>query len=756
LLAGCHVLVFGEPPGIGQHVQMAHHPAIVVVADAWGSRFGGINSFSTRLSCALGENLTEHHVLCACARPSAQDTTQAKASGVTLVGFDCEPRAFHDNSKSEAVVDAIAACHSGPVDFWLGHDRFTGPLALACAQRSGGARSAVVMHMSYTDYAYPKADPSESDKIRTRIEQQESVLRSADVGLAVGPLLHKRLVALRRSPSTSRMLIPGLLQRGGGTPPTDRLAAVALARFEQSDALVKQGPLVVAGFAKAFRDGHRTVPTLTNALLRLIGVPDEEANALRQIAATIAKRVVNLETHAFVTDPVRLRSLLTDSNVCLMPSWHEGFGLAGWEAIGSGIPLILSRNTGLFHLLDSLGGEVLGCVSPIDVHGRIDGEADASDIDAVAGALTDIATDIPKALGNATALRDQLRFKYGLTWATTAHQLAEALGLPTTITAIDVLTAPAQPSTHSADHSGRELQALRHLIEAARSNYERGNYPQGLELLASARRNPRLRDHPLQVLEAATVEAQILMRLNRYRPAVSLARRIADEARERQVWDLYVRAREVENVVLRDIGEYDKAIRLAREIVDVSTQHCQTLLASAIRSLARSLALGGLCDEAVRHAQESLAAAKSSADRPAEAKAALALGEALRHGRDDDGAIRWYELSREISRRAGHTDCYLWASLGLADAKFLKLDWGGSALALEELATFLNGRSDVHPLETLHQRLSSESLLIMNDTTDRAAVAELLDSYSTLGIEWPREYVKALSGTPRRIVPRRL
>jgi len=465
---------------------------------------------------------------------------------------------------------------------------------------------------------------------------------------------------------------------------------------------------------------------------------------------------VNLEAHGFITDPDRLRILLAEANVCLMPSWHEGFGLAGWEAIGAGIPLILSKNTGLFHLLDSLGGSVLGCVTAIDVHGRLDGDPDEADIESVATALTDIAIDLPKALSNAATLRTQLRVDHGFTWANTAHELAIALGLPTTITALNMSRASNQPLAISVDHGGREYQTARQLIASARSNYEQGNYPQSLEILTSARSNPRLRNHPFLILEAATIEAQVLMRLNRYRPAVSLARRVADEAREREFWDLYVLAQEVESVVLRDTGNYDRAIRLARDILDVSTHHCTALVASATRSLARSLALGGYCDEAVRYADDSLKSAKSSGNRVAEAKSALALGEAFRHGRDEDRAIKWYETSKDLSRRAGHTDCYLWASLGLTDARFLKHDWQGSAESLEGLSSFLHGRGDVHPLETLHLRLSSQSLLIIDSKGDPAEVMSLLAGYAHLGIDWPRQYIDALSNDPRTIVPRKL
>lgn len=35
-----------------------------------------------------------------------------------------------------------------------------------------------------------------------------------------------------------------------------------------------------------------------------------------------------------------------------MPSWHEGFGLVAWEAVAAGVPLIVSKESGVYEFLD--------------------------------------------------------------------------------------------------------------------------------------------------------------------------------------------------------------------------------------------------------------------------------------------------------------------------------------------------------------------------------------------------------------------
>lgn len=53
-----------------------------------------------------------------------------------------------------------------------------------------------------------------------------------------------------------------------------------------------------------------------------------------------------------------------------MLSIHEGFGLAGWEAIAAGIPLVVSKNSGLYEFLDdSFANQAAKYVYPIEIKG---------------------------------------------------------------------------------------------------------------------------------------------------------------------------------------------------------------------------------------------------------------------------------------------------------------------------------------------------------------------------------------------------
>jgi tetratricopeptide (TPR) repeat protein len=728
---------------------MSNIPTIAVIQTAWGSKFGGVNSFSTQLCRALVETVVVHRVVCVCFSASAEDVINSASDGVQLVSLGINPTKSAD-IPPETVLDALRNAGIGAAEWWIGHDVFTGPIAAACREKVPNSRLAVIMHMSYADYAFVKHGPEDAAKIADRAELQRVILSSADIGLAVGPLLFERLRQIRDD-RPSVMIVPGLADLAPKVAGHDHVRAVTLGRFEHSESLIKQAPLVVAGFARAFRMGiESSVGVWKAARLRLLGTPNEVATQLRALASAEAGRIVNIEAHEYIENETRLRGLVQECNVSLMLSWHEGFGLSGWEAIGAGVPLVLSRNSGLFQLLDSLGGTATGCVFVVDVRGQSDGLPHEEDKETVKAALLKLAADLPRAQHDARQLRESLRFTHCYTWSRAARSVASALGVQITTTMLDIaFGAPIE--TSKRDSGTEDVETARRVLASADSRYECGEYIQALEIIESLKGYECLRRTPQLAMDAVLKEAEICMRLNRYPIAMALVRKLAREAKERSDWSHYIRARQVDNVILRDQGHYSEAVELARNLLTIANVHCADRVNSVLRDLARSLALAGLCDEAAEHASTALASAK---DKIGEAKAALALGEAHRHGRNDSAAIKWYSQARELSQRAGHVDCFLWSALGLSDSLFLQGELFASEEALDELQAFLKRSGHTHPLETLHIRLSLCALHVTQGRDETATIRDLVDGYQSLDISWPVEYFRLLQ-EPHTRIPRR-
>jgi glycosyltransferase involved in cell wall biosynthesis len=63
-----------------------------------------------------------------------------------------------------------------------------------------------------------------------------------------------------------------------------------------------------------------------------------------------------LRVNRYTTDPDTLKADLRRTSLLMMPSRSEGFGLVGLEALGAGVPVLISAQSGLGELLLSLLG----------------------------------------------------------------------------------------------------------------------------------------------------------------------------------------------------------------------------------------------------------------------------------------------------------------------------------------------------------------------------------------------------------------
>src|SRR5262249_8007231 len=141
------------------------------------------------------------------------------------------------------------------------------------------------------------------------------------------------------------MLIPGFANVPVH-PSQHRLHAITFGRMDRESDRIKQGGLAVAGFASAVKEAWsaKGLPEKLrdNPQMRLIGIKEsngEEEHVLRQLAFEKASRQINLIAVPYDDSRDDPFAELGRSNISLMLSWHEGFGLTGWEAIAGEVPL---------------------------------------------------------------------------------------------------------------------------------------------------------------------------------------------------------------------------------------------------------------------------------------------------------------------------------------------------------------------------------------------------------------------------------
>lgn len=440
---------------------------LISFATQWGSKYGGINCFNTDFLHHFGiaYNLGAQ-LVCVVTSATPEEIEEARNAYVNLIPLPYSPadKLFSEDHAQVAVDELKRREITFERDntVWLGHDRITGAAAIEAAKLAGG-RSALIHHMSYDHY---ESYAEDSATARTKVEEQTILFRQADIVLAIGPLLRDALSDMIEASKPVCMLIPGLAEISLRDPPK-KFTAFLSGRLSDDAARIKQGHLGIAAFARAHReacdkgmpDGLCKEPKLVlrGVDLEAPFLQDNQINPeteLKQFAEEYAQRVINLHALPFTQDRQMLYADLSGSSVAMMPSWHEGFGLAAWEAIAAGVPLIISENSGVYRLLEELYLD--NEVHSISV--RASSNAPyfrEEDLPAVVTKLTDIAHKPEKARSIAGRLRNNLA---KFSWPNCTEQAVEAFGWtlqkgslpPVTPEQIaSVLNAPATDTTQS-------------------------------------------------------------------------------------------------------------------------------------------------------------------------------------------------------------------------------------------------------------------------------------------------------------------
>jgi hypothetical protein len=364
-----------------------------------------------------------------------EELQAAKSRNITLVPFPFEPKETHlTAAHAKVAVDILTEkgiSYDPQTTIWLGHDFITGGAALKAAKLQGG-RSALIHHMSYEHY---EAFAENAATANEKTDKQEALFSEADILMAVGPVLRDALEDL--VDGDVNMIVPGLAEIEPKKKPPNTFSLFISGRLIQNASKVKQGQLAVAAFAKCYKEAtkqEQPEALLKRPKLLMRGVKFNSTEAddthfssseenLQKFAESYADAVINLHPLPYTTDRQRLFKDLKSASVAAMPSWHEGFGLVAWEAIAAGVPLILSKNSGVYELIEEkFSGFEQSHVWTVDIKGKVDGPYFSdTDLNKVSDAINKIARDPIKAREKALRLRDELMV---YTWSRCAEEAA--------------------------------------------------------------------------------------------------------------------------------------------------------------------------------------------------------------------------------------------------------------------------------------------------------------------------------------------
>jgi tetratricopeptide (TPR) repeat protein/glycosyltransferase involved in cell wall biosynthesis len=390
---------------------------LIALATGWGPKHGGINSFNYDFLRGFGGAFGKHvQIFCVVPVAETKDYKEAQDSLVQLITFISSPSG--EKLEQSHSAEIISLLEGKNIDYnqtvWLGHDLFTGAAAVAGAQKTN-SRSAVIHHMSYA--AYESYKSGSAAKAQAKTKEQKAIFQAANIRLAVGPLLRDALDDWFGSGST-QMLIPGL-PNIDPKPLSNKLTAVLFGRLNPETDRIKQTKLGVAAVAQAYKQavndsGAPAMLRDNRPRIKLFGVAEDGEGELRLFAEQQAGAVLELHPLPYSENRLEIFDELSSASIALMPSWHEGFGLVGWEAIAAGVPLILGKESGLMQLLqETLHGASEGCVKIVNVGGsEIDPYFQSDDLLAMTNAVREIAAKPQHAKNSALWLREHLLAKF--------------------------------------------------------------------------------------------------------------------------------------------------------------------------------------------------------------------------------------------------------------------------------------------------------------------------------------------------------
>lgn len=305
---------------------------MVFFATAWSTESGGINSFNIDLCSALTYAGAEIYVVVS--HCNEEQVEQARSINITLVETSCEYKDFH--KKAEYVKQQIKFEENNVS--WIGHDSITGGAAIYCKNKYGG-QSVILHHMDYSNYYYLKALD-----VKTKINQQKVVLKEADIVIAVGPRLYDSARHLRDNFKETYEIHPGFTQYQSKQSQFDFRITVC-GRLGADEDNVKNISAAVGGAI-----GALSINELNRGCVNLIGaIPGESFKAAKK-----QKNAVAINSFPFVSTRDEYFSHLIDSDILLMPSVKEGFGLVAWEAACLGIPVLVSKASGFYEFVKRL------------------------------------------------------------------------------------------------------------------------------------------------------------------------------------------------------------------------------------------------------------------------------------------------------------------------------------------------------------------------------------------------------------------
>ena len=214
-----------------------------------------------------------------------------------------------------------------------------------------------VVHTAPEDLSRYKCYNDPISKGETKHESEVGLCKLADLIVPVGPRLKEAYSSYLQRYKTDQDLLsitPGLFEREFGDLVAKQNAnedgefkVLLFGRGDDEDFELKGYNIA----AKAFTDQR-----LKNKPYHLIfvGAPEGKQEEVREKLLQRGIAEAQLTVRKFIQSRDRLKDLLCEADLAIMPSKSEGFGLVALEALSAGLPILVGSRSGFAKALENV------------------------------------------------------------------------------------------------------------------------------------------------------------------------------------------------------------------------------------------------------------------------------------------------------------------------------------------------------------------------------------------------------------------
>ena len=326
---------------------------VTLLGDEWSSSTGGLSTINRELAIHLSNHsAVKVSLLVPEGACNYEEKNEAHTYGITIV-----------EAKRRAAFDRLVWLSSPPkdhvMDIIVGHGVNLGRQVqfIQDSAQFPNCKWVQVVHTTPEDLSRYKCYSDPISKGETKHESEVELCKLADLVVPVGPRLKEAYSSYLQRCKTDEDVLsitPGLFQREFGDlvakqdPNEDGEFKVLLFGCGDDEDFELKGYNIAA---QAFTDQR-----LKNKPYHLlfVGAPEGKQEEVREKLLQLGIAEAQLTVRKFIQSREKLKDLLCEADLAIMPSKSEGFGLVALEALSAGLPILVGCRSGFAKALESV------------------------------------------------------------------------------------------------------------------------------------------------------------------------------------------------------------------------------------------------------------------------------------------------------------------------------------------------------------------------------------------------------------------